>query len=130
MNAELFVKRDLLRRRPFFWSSFTLERIRSAVELRRCQGSSHPAVAEAPVEIPAPRRRHRSRKGKETDCGETSSFNPRERNGSSEVPLPDGFFDGLPPSFTTNKALTDEVKQRALVEGSQRFNEVFFLGAF
>ncbi|KAL0835800.1 hypothetical protein Bca101_087689 [Brassica carinata] len=33
--ADLFAKRDLLRSRPFFWNSFTVERIRSAVEIHR-----------------------------------------------------------------------------------------------
>ncbi|KAF2591397.1 hypothetical protein F2Q70_00039093 [Brassica cretica] len=34
-SADLFAKRDLLYSRPFFWNSFTVERIRSAVELHR-----------------------------------------------------------------------------------------------
>ncbi|KAH0884026.1 hypothetical protein HID58_060122 [Brassica napus] len=37
--ADLFAKRDLLRGRPFFWNSFTVERIRSAVELHRSRAS-------------------------------------------------------------------------------------------
>uniref|UniRef100_A0A0D3CKB6 DUF1985 domain-containing protein n=1 Tax=Brassica oleracea var. oleracea TaxID=109376 RepID=A0A0D3CKB6_BRAOL len=40
--ADLFAKRDLLRSRPFFWNSFTVERIQSAVELHRSRAVSQP----------------------------------------------------------------------------------------
>ncbi|KAH0858151.1 hypothetical protein HID58_086412 [Brassica napus] len=40
--ADLFAKRDLLRGRPFFWSSFTVERILGAVELHRSRAVSQP----------------------------------------------------------------------------------------
>ncbi|KAH0899379.1 hypothetical protein HID58_048947 [Brassica napus] len=40
--ADLFAKQDLLRGRPFFWNSFTVERIRSVVELHRSRAVSQP----------------------------------------------------------------------------------------
>ncbi|KAH0893066.1 hypothetical protein HID58_055495 [Brassica napus] len=40
--ADLFAKRDLLRGRPFFLNSFTIEWIRSAVELHRSRAVSQP----------------------------------------------------------------------------------------
>ncbi|KAH0893239.1 hypothetical protein HID58_055668 [Brassica napus] len=40
--ADLFAKRDFLRSRLFFWNFFTVERIRSAVELHRSRAVSQP----------------------------------------------------------------------------------------
>ncbi|KAH0926459.1 hypothetical protein HID58_018715 [Brassica napus] len=48
--ADLFAKRDLLRGRPFFWNSFTVERIRSAVELHRSRAVSQPLDVPYDVE--------------------------------------------------------------------------------
>ncbi|KAF3576463.1 hypothetical protein DY000_02031177 [Brassica cretica] len=67
--ADLFAKRDLLRSRPFFWNSVTVERIRSAVELHRSRAVSQPLDVPYGVEpvidvLPAQRQRIRSRKGK------------------------------------------------------------------
>ncbi|KAF2616074.1 hypothetical protein F2Q70_00012555 [Brassica cretica] len=67
--ADLFAKRDLLRGRPFFWSSFTVERIRGAAELHRSRAVSQPLDVPYDVEpvidvLPAQRQRIRSRKGK------------------------------------------------------------------
>ncbi|KAF3557537.1 hypothetical protein F2Q69_00013730 [Brassica cretica] len=67
--ADFFAKRDLLRSRPFFWNSFTVERIRSAVELHRSRAVSQPLDVLYDVEpviyvLPAQRQRIRSRKGK------------------------------------------------------------------
>uniref|UniRef100_A0A0D3AU42 Uncharacterized protein n=1 Tax=Brassica oleracea var. oleracea TaxID=109376 RepID=A0A0D3AU42_BRAOL len=48
--GDLFAKRDLLRGRPFFWNSFTVERIRSAVELHRSRAVSQPLDVPYDVE--------------------------------------------------------------------------------
>ncbi|KAF3509401.1 hypothetical protein F2Q69_00005715 [Brassica cretica] len=52
---DLFAKRDLLRNGPFFWDSFTLDRIRNAVALYRPSSATrmepgfHPGCWEAPL---------------------------------------------------------------------------------
>ncbi|KAL0702375.1 hypothetical protein Bca4012_058497 [Brassica carinata] len=136
-HADLFVKRDLLRERPFFWSTFSVERIRSAVELHRSRVTLQPSNVQCDVEpiavLPVRRRRHRSRKGKEVQCetisgdpsplGEDPSFVPGEGDGTSEFPLPSNFFDGLPPAFTTDESLEDDAKKKVFAEGSRLINE-------
>ncbi|KAF2550068.1 hypothetical protein F2Q68_00034149 [Brassica cretica] len=107
--ADLFAKRDLLRGRPFFWNSFTVERIRSA------------------------RQRTRSRKGKgvasENVLGNpplpewNPSFSPGERSGNSEVPPPSDFFADLPPGFTTHESLDEGSRRKVVAEGSSLINE-------
>ena len=134
LPGDVFVKRDLLRQRPFFWKSFTLERIRDAVRLYRSRDPVPSYDAEPVTAAPTRRRRQRSRKGKEIDDGEGSenpsplgekpSFVPTEKGGASGFP-PNNFFDGLPPEFTTDESLEDEEKQRVFAEGSQRVNEVW-----
>uniref|UniRef100_A0A0D3BVR7 Uncharacterized protein n=1 Tax=Brassica oleracea var. oleracea TaxID=109376 RepID=A0A0D3BVR7_BRAOL len=66
--ADLFAKRDLLRNRPFFWNSFTVKRIRSAMELHRSRAVSQPLDVPYGVDpvidvFPAQRQRIRSQKG-------------------------------------------------------------------
>ncbi|KAF3570896.1 hypothetical protein F2Q69_00059431 [Brassica cretica] len=110
--ADLFTKRDLLRSRPFFWNSFTVEWIRSAVELHRSRAVSHPVDVPYGVELvidvlPAQRQRIRSRKGKgfasENILGNlplpewNPGFSPGERSGTSEVPLPSDFLPTFLP---------------------------------
>ncbi|KAG2255758.1 hypothetical protein Bca4012_092759 [Brassica carinata] len=113
--ADLFAKRDLLRSRPFFWNSFTVERIRSAVELHRSRAISQPldGVASENVlgNLPLP----------EWNPG----FSPGERSGTSEVPLPSDFFADLPPGFTTHKSLDEESRRKVVAEGSSLINEVY-----
>ncbi|KAF2570992.1 hypothetical protein F2Q70_00003733 [Brassica cretica] len=127
--ADLFAKRDLLRGRPFFWNSFTLERIRSAVELHRSRAVSRPLDVPYDVEpvidvLPAQRQGTRSRKGKgvasENVLGNpplpewNPSFSPGERSGTSEVPLPSDFFADLPPGFTTHESLDEESRRKGM----------------
>ncbi|KAF3553489.1 hypothetical protein F2Q69_00013960 [Brassica cretica] len=125
--ADLSGKRDLLRSRPFFWNSFTVERIRNAVELHRSRAVSQPLDIPYGVEpvidvLPAQRPRIRSRKGKgvasENVLGNlplqewNPGFSPGERSGTSEVPLPGDFFADLPPDFTTHKPLDEESRRK------------------
>ncbi|KAH0872037.1 hypothetical protein HID58_069399 [Brassica napus] len=102
--ADLFAKLDLLRSRLFFWNSFTIERIRSAVELHRSRAVSQPLDVPYGVEpvidvLPAQRQRIRSRKGKgvasENVLGNlplqewNPGFSPGGRSGTSEFPSKD-----------------------------------------
>ncbi|KAF3580443.1 hypothetical protein DY000_02031610 [Brassica cretica] len=136
--ADLFARRDLLRSRPFFWNSFTVERIRNAVELHRSRAVSQPLDipydAEPIIDVlPAQRQRLRSRKGKgvssENVLGNlplqewNPSFSPGERSGTSEVPLPSDIFADLPPGFTTHKSLDEESRRKIVAEGSSLINE-------
>ncbi|KAF3499517.1 hypothetical protein F2Q69_00042477 [Brassica cretica] len=136
--ADLFAKRDLLRSRPFFWNSFTAERIRSAVELHRSRAVSQPLDVLYDIELvidvlSAQMQRIRSRKGKgvasENVLGNlplpewNPGFSPGERSGTSEVPLPSDFFADLPPSFTTHKSLDEESRRKVVAEGSSLINE-------
>ncbi|KAF3607101.1 hypothetical protein DY000_02048220 [Brassica cretica] len=138
--ADLFAKRDLLRSRPFFWNSFTVERIRSAVELHRSRAVSQPLDVPYGVEpvidvLPAQRQRIRSQKGQgvasENVLGNlplpewNPGFSPGERSGTSEVPLPSDFFADLPPGFTTHKSLDEESRRKVVAEGSSLINEVY-----
>ncbi|CAN6998755.1 unnamed protein product [Brassica oleracea var. botrytis] len=138
--ADLFAKRDLLRSRPFFWNSFTVERIRSAVELQRSRAISQPLYVPYGVEpvidvLLAQRQRIRSRKGKgvasENVLGNlplpewNPGFSPGERSGTSEVPLPSDLFADLPPGFTTHKSLDEESRRKVVAEGSSLINEVY-----
>ncbi|KAF3490464.1 hypothetical protein F2Q69_00054757 [Brassica cretica] len=107
--ADLFAKRDLLRGRPFFWNSFTVERIRSAVKLHRSRAVSQPLDVPYDVEpvidvLPAQRQSTRS--------------------GTSEVPPPSDFFADLPPDFTTQESLDEESRRKVVAEGSSLINEV------
>ncbi|KAF3484932.1 hypothetical protein F2Q69_00053830 [Brassica cretica] len=136
--ADLFAKRDLLRGRPFFWNSFTLERIRSTVELHRSRAVSQPLDVPYDVEpvidvLPAQRQRTWSQRGKgvasENVLGNpllpewNPSFSPGERSGTSEVPPPSDFFSDLPPGFTTHELLDEESRRKVVAEGSCLINE-------
>ncbi|KAL0753757.1 hypothetical protein Bca101_091425 [Brassica carinata] len=122
--ADLFAKRDLLCGRPFFWNSFTIERIRSTVSI-----SSRLSASQ----------RTRSPKGKGVASANVSgnpplpewnpSFSPGKRSGTSEVPLRSDFFADLPPGFTTHESLDEESRRKVVAEGSSLINEGVQCGA-
>ncbi|KAG2281694.1 hypothetical protein Bca52824_052914 [Brassica carinata] len=114
--GDLFAKRDLLRGRPFFWNSFTVERIRSAVELHRSRAVSQP------LDLP------RERLGNPR-CQNGTLVSPGERSGTSEVPPPSDFFADLPPGFTTHESLDEESRRKVVAEGSNLINEGVQCGA-
>ncbi|KAG2272020.1 hypothetical protein Bca52824_066575 [Brassica carinata] len=121
--ADLFAKRDLLRSRPFFWNSFTVERIQSAVELHRSRAVSQP------LDIPYDGVASENVLGNLSLPEWNPSFSPGEMSGTSEVPLPSEFFADLPPGITTHKSLDEESRRKVVAEGSSLINEGVQCGA-
>ncbi|KAF3498159.1 hypothetical protein DY000_02053976 [Brassica cretica] len=83
---DLFAKRDLLRNGPFFWDSFTLDKIWNAVALYRSGGISRPLRASDmdephPDAVPDQRERVRPRKDKGIALEDRNFV-------SEELPLP------------------------------------------
>ncbi|KAF2571329.1 hypothetical protein F2Q70_00001564 [Brassica cretica] len=137
---DLFAKCDLLRNGPFFWDSFTLDRIRNAVAYRS-RGISRPLRASDmdephPDAVPDQRERVRPRKDKGIALeyrnlvsedlpllGWNPGFTPGDGSGTSEAPLPDDFFANLPPGFTTPASLDEASRREVVAEGSRLINE-------
>uniref|UniRef100_A0A0D3BUZ0 Uncharacterized protein n=1 Tax=Brassica oleracea var. oleracea TaxID=109376 RepID=A0A0D3BUZ0_BRAOL len=107
--ADLYANRDLLRSRPFFWNSFTVERIRSARQRIRSRKGKGVASENVLGNLPLP--------------GWNPGFSPGERSGTSEVPLPSDFFGDLPPGFTTHTSLDEKSRRKVVAEGSSLINE-------
>ncbi|KAF2593526.1 hypothetical protein F2Q70_00044035 [Brassica cretica] len=103
IHRDLFAKSDLLRNGPFFWDSFTLDKIRNAVAIYRSRGISRPLRA--------------------SNMDEPHPDAVPDQSGTSEVPLPDDFFANLPPGFTTPASLDEASRREVVTEGSRLINE-------
>uniref|UniRef100_A0A0D2ZRP5 Uncharacterized protein n=1 Tax=Brassica oleracea var. oleracea TaxID=109376 RepID=A0A0D2ZRP5_BRAOL len=139
---DLFAKRDLLRNGPFFWDSFTLDRIQNAVALYHSRGISRPLRASDvdephPEAVPDQRKRVTPRRDKGISLedrnfvsedlplpGWNPGFTLGDGGGTSEASLPDDFFANLPPGFTTPASLNEVSRREVVAEGSRLINEV------
>ena len=135
--SDLIAKLDLLCNGPFFWDSFTLDRIRNAVALYRSRGISRPIRASEmdephPDAVPDQWERVRTRKDKGISLedrnfvsedlplpGWNPGFTPGDGSGISEAPLPNDFFANLPPSFTTPASMDEASRREVVAEGSR-----------
>uniref|UniRef100_A0A0D2ZU55 Uncharacterized protein n=1 Tax=Brassica oleracea var. oleracea TaxID=109376 RepID=A0A0D2ZU55_BRAOL len=141
IHRDQFAKCDLLHNDPFFWDSFTLERIRNAVALYRSRGIYRTLRASDmdeshPDAVPDQRERVRPRKDKGIALedrnfvsedlplpGWNPGFTPGDGSGTSEAPLPGDFFANLPPGFTTPASLDEASRREVVAEGSRLINE-------
>ncbi|KAG2255776.1 hypothetical protein Bca52824_075070 [Brassica carinata] len=138
--------RDLLRNRPFLWTSFTPKRVRKALRLvcpdfeggvgtDSYSGSDGPAPCDDPEE----ETNVRSPKGEGIDLGDIDfsvddsilpGWDPDiaygDGNGTSEAPIPDfdDFFARLPSCFDPPSSVNEMGRSNIVAEGSRIINGV------
>uniref|UniRef100_A0A0D3DKV3 Uncharacterized protein n=1 Tax=Brassica oleracea var. oleracea TaxID=109376 RepID=A0A0D3DKV3_BRAOL len=136
--------RDLLRNRPFLWTSFTPKRVRKALRLvcpdfeggvgtDSYSGSDGPAPCDDPEE----ETNVRSPKGEGIDLGDIDfsvddsilpGWDPDiaygDGNGTSEAPIPDfdDFFARLPSCFDPPSSVNEMGRSNIVAEGSRIIN--------
>ena len=149
--SDTVTMRDLMRNSPFYWTFFTLQRVRRTLRCHRAgpgvQVAEEPSSDSddfVPRDVPTKRGTAKQSKDKGIDLedfdipvndsvlpGWDSNLPYDDGSGTSEVPFPNGDFDaflsGLPPNFDLPPPVDIPERSKVISEGSRLINGVSFL---